>query len=183
MFYTSFASMSSWKARDGGGKTGRLFCDFKDNSGTFNSRRVNIPGIGEILPLQNKDEDTRTTEVQGLIKLAVNHWRVTKKRVLPVSTLHEWREANHIIRKNLPDCPDQRSTISIYEKWISIHNVIAGMFNHAYAGIMITGKQHNPFIYLEYQLIVYQIKFILISQTTESDYLSLDIFCAVLVLL
>ena len=101
--------MSSWKARDGGRKTGSLYCDFKDNSGTFNSRSVNIPGIGEILPFKNQDEDTRTTEVLGLIKLAVNHWRVTRKRVLPVSTLHEWREANHIIRQNLPSCPNQES--------------------------------------------------------------------------
>jgi len=86
-------------------KTRQLFCDFKDASGTFNSKDVNIPGVGRIEPLKTQSNNIRSTEVVGLIKLAVNHWRVTKQRVLPVSTLHEWRKSNAKIKNNLPLCP------------------------------------------------------------------------------
>jgi len=55
--------------------------------------------------LQTQNGNTRSTEVVGIIKLAVNHWRVTKQRVLPVSTLHEWRKSNTKIKNNLPTCP------------------------------------------------------------------------------
>merc|ERR1719259_446246 len=86
-------------------KTGQLFCDFKDASGTFNGKSVNIPGVGKIEPLQTQSGNIRSTEVAGLIKLAVNHWRETKQRLLPVSTLHEWRKSNTEIKNNLPSCP------------------------------------------------------------------------------
>jgi len=93
----------SYQAKDT--KTGQSFCDFKDASGTFNSKDVNIPGVGRITPLQTQTGNTRSTEVLGLIKLAVNHWRITRQRVLPVSTLHEWRKSNTEIKNNLPLCP------------------------------------------------------------------------------
>ena len=81
-----------------------MFCDFKDASGTFNGKNVIIPGIGEINALETYNGDIRSTEVVGLIKLAVNHWRVTKKRVLSVSKLHEWSKSNSEIKKNFPRC-------------------------------------------------------------------------------
>ena len=34
-------------------KTGSLFCDFKDNSSTFNGNVINIPKIGQIPVLMN----------------------------------------------------------------------------------------------------------------------------------
>ena len=87
---------------------GKWLCDFKDRSGTFNTKNVNIPGVGRISAFRGRGGEEKTTDVIGLIKLAVNHWRVTKKRVLPVSTLHKWRQSNPEVKNNLPLCPDPR---------------------------------------------------------------------------
>ena len=93
----------SIQARDS--RTRAHFCDFKDNSGTFNSETINIPGQGLIKSFANKAGDTRTTEVVGMIKLAVNHWRATDERVLQVSKIRSWMNDNNLIKSIIPPCP------------------------------------------------------------------------------
>ena len=95
---------------------GEWICDFKDRSGTFNTKNVNIPGVGGITSYRGRGGEEKTTDVIGLIKLAVNHWRVTKKRVLPVSTLHKWRQSNPEVKNNLPSCPEP-GQINSYNRW------------------------------------------------------------------
>ena len=40
-----------------------------------------------------------------MIKLAVNHWRATKERVLQVSKIRSWMNDNTEIQLSIPQCP------------------------------------------------------------------------------
>jgi len=93
----------SFKARDT--KTGAPFCDFKDNSGTFNGNSLVIPGQGRIQAYKNHAGSSRTTEVADMIKLVINHWRATKNRVLEVSKIRSWMNHNSKIKNIIPKCP------------------------------------------------------------------------------
>ena len=92
-----------FKARDT--KTNGLFCDFKDNSGTFNGNDLHIPGKGKIEAFINRDGSARTTEVADMIRLPINYWRATKKRVLHVSQIRSWMKENAEIENSVPKCP------------------------------------------------------------------------------
>ena len=115
---------------------GKWLCDFKDRSGTFNTKNVIIPGVGEISAFRGRGGETKTTDVIGLIKLAVNHWRVSKKRVLPVSTLHKWRQSNPEVKNNLPSCPDPRQ-VNSYNRWSDSTD---GIFHSTYSGPRYYGE-------------------------------------------
>ena len=95
------------KARDS--RNGGLLCDFKDNSGTFNAIHITIPGQGKINSLRNQAQNERTTEVADMIKLVVNHWRVTSERILPVSKIREFMALSSEIKASIPRCPWVRS--------------------------------------------------------------------------
>jgi len=87
-------------------KTGSLFCDFKDNSSTFNGNVINIPKIGQIPVLMNPNtKSNRDTGVNNLIKFAINHWRITKSRVTKASDIVRYMNANAEVKKQLPTCP------------------------------------------------------------------------------
>ena len=119
---------------------GKWLCDFKDRSGTFNTKNVNIPGVGEISAFRGRGGEEKTTDVIGLIKLAVNHWRVTKKRVLPVSTLHKWRQSNPEVKNNLPSCPDPRQ-VNSYNRWSDSTD---GIFHPTYSGPILLNNENQP---------------------------------------
>ena len=91
------------KARDT--HNGCLFCDFKDNSGTFNGQDIIIPGQGTIKAYSNNDNSRRTTEVADMIKLAINYWRATKERVLNVSKIRSWMNDSGEFKRRIPNCP------------------------------------------------------------------------------
>ena len=103
-FLNSYIQSFTWtKARDT--RNGCLLCDFKDKSGTFNGHDITIPGQGTIKAYSNKDGTKRTTEVADMIKLAVNHWRATKQRVLYVSKIRSWMRDSAEIKSRIPNCP------------------------------------------------------------------------------
>ena len=104
-FVMSFILKINWliKARDS--RNGGLFCDFKDNSGTFNAIHITIPGQGKINSLRNQAQSERTTEVADMIKLVVNHWRITDERILQVSKIRELMALSSEIKASIPRCP------------------------------------------------------------------------------
>ena len=101
----------------GKGRNGHSFCDFKDRSGTFNGRNIEIPGVGTIPAVPNIANVWKTTEILDLIKLPINYWRTTKNRILRVSTIRSWMKDNFEIKKNIPRCPTNTDTESQLGPW------------------------------------------------------------------
>ena len=44
--------------------------------------------------------------VNNLIKLAINHWRITGKRVVKASDILRYTKQNEKVKKQLPVCPN-----------------------------------------------------------------------------
>ena len=66
---------------------------------------LNIPGVGQIKPIPQRNNFNRDTGVKDLITLVVNAWRATDNRVVQVSDILKWAKGNGEVRSKIPKCP------------------------------------------------------------------------------